>query len=78
MHIDPACGSDIITEFVEDDQKIYWACGDCETSGLISISAILQGQELLQTSTTGQIIEHTYYTLSYSEDHEIEVYCDYQ
>ena len=34
--IDPACDSEIITEFMDDDQKINWACGDCETSGLIS------------------------------------------
>lgn len=36
---------------------------------LFSIT-LLKAQELLPTSTTGQIIKHTYYTLSYSETHE--------
>ena len=37
---------------------------------LLSISIASSAQELLPTSTTGQIIKHTYYTLSYSEANE--------
>lgn len=33
-------------------------------------SLSLYAQNLLPTSTTGQVIKHTYYTLSYSETHE--------
>lgn len=33
------------------------------------LSAFVSAQELLPTSTTGKVIEHTYFTLSYSEEH---------
>ena len=32
----PTCDSTIITEFIEDDEKIHWGCGDCENAGTIS------------------------------------------
>lgn len=34
--INPNCNSSIITEFIENDEKIYWGCGDCENAGIIS------------------------------------------
>ena len=37
---------------------------------LLSISIASSAQELLPTSTTGEIVKHTYYTLSYSEKDE--------
>ncbi len=37
---------------------------------LLTLTYSLSAQDLLPTSTTGQIVEHTYFTLSYSEDHE--------
>lgn len=37
---------------------------------LLSISIASSAQELLPTSTTGKIVKHTYYTLSYSEKDE--------
>lgn len=37
---------------------------------LVFSCCFLKAQELLPTSTTGQIVKHTYYTLSYSETHE--------
>ena len=37
---------------------------------LLSISIASSGQELLPTSTTQQIVRHTYFTLSYSEKNE--------
>ena len=37
---------------------------------LLLFSSTLIAQELLPTSTTGQIIKHQYFTLSYSEPHE--------
>ncbi len=36
----------------------------------VSICSYSQCDNLLPTSTTGQIIHHTYYCLSYAEDHE--------
>ena len=44
---------------------------------LLSISDI-SAQDLLPTSTTGQIIHHTYYTLSYSEANEQAEWVYYQ
>jgi endonuclease G len=37
---------------------------------ILCISSASLAQELLPTSTTGQIVKHTYYTLSYSEKDE--------
>ena len=37
---------------------------------LMVIPFLSQAQELLPASTTGQVIKHSYYTLSYSEPHE--------
>jgi len=34
---------------------------------LLGISNASSAQDLLPSSTTGQIVQHTYYTLSYSE-----------
>ena len=42
------------------------------------LSLIVNSQELLPTSTTGQIIHHTYYTLSYSEANEHAEWVYYQ
>jgi len=36
---------------------------------IFSVTGI-SAQQLLPTSTTGEIVKHTYYTLSYSEEHE--------
>ena len=45
---------------------------------ILCISIASSAQDLLPTSTTGQIIQHTYYTLSYSEDHEQAEWVFYQ
>src|SRR6056297_2800745 len=37
---------------------------------LLSISCYSQNFDFLPTSTTGQVVEHTHYTLSYDEQHE--------
>jgi len=37
---------------------------------LLSISGYSQTLDYLPTSTTGQVIHHSHYTLSYSEKHE--------
>jgi hypothetical protein len=37
---------------------------------ILCISLASSAQELLPTSTTGQIVKHTYFTLSYSEKDE--------
>jgi endonuclease G len=37
---------------------------------LLCITIASSAQELLPTSTTGQIVKHTYFTLSYSEKDE--------
>ena len=37
---------------------------------ILCISIGLSAQDLLPTSTTGQVVTHTFYTLSYSEPHE--------
>jgi endonuclease G len=45
---------------------------------LLTISFASTAQELLPTSTTGQIVKHTYYTLSYSEKNEQAEWVYYQ
>ena len=45
---------------------------------LLCISIASSAQDLTPYSTTGQIIQHTYYTLSYSEDHEQAEWVFYQ